>query len=66
MLKFPGETLRISDQRELNGTRLMVHAGNCRQSFAVFRCFFAVFRFFPRKFQSLGRAVFRRFSFASH
>ena len=32
---FPGEA-----QRELNGTRLMVHAGNCWQVFAVYRFFF--------------------------
>ena len=48
-------------QRELNGTRLMVHAGNCRQFFAVFRCFLLFFAL-PRKFQSLGRAVFRSFA----
>ena len=48
-------------RRELNGTRLLVHAGNCRQLFAVFRRFFVVSRFFPRKFQSLVFAVFRCF-----
>ena len=32
-------------QRELNGTRLMVHAGNCRQFFAVLRCFLLFFAF---------------------
>ena len=33
------------NERELNGARLMVHAGDCRQFFAVFHCFFAVSRF---------------------
>ena len=45
------------NQRELNGTRLMVHAGNCWQFFAVF-CRFSLF---PGKSQSLGSAAFRSF-----
>ena len=36
----------FQSQRELNGTRLIVHAGTCRQFIAVFRVIFAVFYFF--------------------
>ena len=52
-------------QRELNGTRLMVHAGNCRQFFAVFRCFFAVFRLFL-EIPELGERRFSQFFAVFH
>ena len=45
-------------QRVLNGTRLMVHAGNCWQGLqflAVFCCFVA------GKFQNLESTIFRSF-----
>ena len=34
----------MKTQRQANGTHVIVHAGNCWQVFAVFCCFFAVFR----------------------
>ena len=51
------------DQRELNGTCLMVHAGNCWQLFLQFVAVFCMFfSCVARKFQSLGSAVFAVFS----
>ena len=42
------------NQREVFGTRLMVHAGSCRQVFAVFRCFL-LFSLGARKFSETFR-----------